>query len=342
MITKSLRLIAIYLCGGILAASCGKKYFLPRERNNIGDDAQFNQAVFQPVLGRTTQYMGIFVPGSTTFPAQFRIINARNVATGQSAPELTNLYPVMVWKNAYTGKETSLAEIEAKREEQYRPVLEVGGSGQLTMWSMAKSSFIRSLPDSGYVFDIELSNSGGRRYFTNFLLQPFKERPFEPTNLDPITGQPVTYGTHPSLVTNITGDSTNANLLASDIDVFIQKVASGTTNNKLTFRFFDKQYNPINPDRFGATDWPNLVHGFNMTKTATGVSYDVSYPLPSVKLPTKYTNGVGDRAHLVFAYNTFDSFGAIVRASMAFDFSIYENANWEIIFVFSKDNPKFN
>ncbi|MGE9312658.1 DUF5007 domain-containing protein [Niabella sp. CJ426] len=343
IVAKSAKLALTCLSVGLLIVSCKRSNYLPEVRNNIGDDALFNQYLFQPVLGRTTQYTGIFVPGSTTFPAQFKIINPRNLATGLIANELTDLYPVTVWKQAYTGTETSIAEIEAKREVQYRPVLEIGGAGQITMWNMAKSSFIRSMPDSGYVFDIEVFNSGGRRYFTNFKLQPFKERPFEPTNVDVTTGQPVQRGTYPLSVLNMIGDSTQAPIRTTDIEVFIQKVDNAAVaQNKLTFRFFDKNYNPINPDRFNATDWANLIHGFNMTKTATSVSYDVVYPIPAVRLPTRYTSGVGDMAHVEFAYNTFDSFGALQRASMSFNFSIFENANWEIIFVFANDNPKFN
>ena len=323
--------------------SCSKKDYLPIKRDNLGSDASFNEQLFQPVLGRTTQYSGIFQPGSTTFPIQFRLVNVRSMTTGQPANELTDLYPVSVWTKAYTGNETSVAEIEAKKMVQYRSVLEVGASsGDITMWYTGLSSFIKPLPDSGYLFDIEASNSGGRKYFTNFKLQPYRERSFEPSNVDPVTGQPTTAGIHPSMVDNIVGDSTNLHLVPSDVQVFVRKVNDGSnTQNKLTFRFFDKNYNPISPDKFGTTNWTGLIHGFNMQKTATSVSYDVSYPLPSVKMPTRFTNGNGDMAHLVFTYNRLDAFGALSTAYLGLDFAIYENGNWEIVFVFSKDNPRF-
>ncbi|WP_300601666.1 DUF5007 domain-containing protein [Niabella sp.] len=337
-----LNIFMLFACTAILF-SCSTKGYLPQKRDNIGEDAIFNQQLFQPVLGRTTQFGGIFQPGSTTFPAQFKIVNVRSAASGQAAPELTTLYPVSVWTKAYTGNETSVGEIESKKSIQYRPVLEVGASsGDITMWSMGSSSFIRAFPDSGYVFDIEVSNTGGRRYFTGFKLQPLRERSFEPSNLDDVTGQPLTNGIHPNSVLNIIGDSTNLPLTPSDVDVFIRKVNDGTNaKNKLTFRFFDKGYNPINPDKFGATNWPGLVHGFNMTKTATSVSYDVSYPLPAIKMPTKYTTNIGDMTHTVFSYNRLDAFGMLSPASLYLDFAIYENANWEVVVVFTKDNPRF-
>ncbi|WP_447640640.1 MULTISPECIES: DUF5007 domain-containing protein [Chitinophagaceae] len=336
------RLLIVCL-GCTLLFSCSKKDYLPAKRENLGEDALFNQQLFQPVLGRTTKYSGIFQPGSTTYPVQFRLINVRNVTTGQPATELTTLYPVSVWKETYTGNETSVAEIEAKKEIQYRPVLDIGaGSGDLTLWYTGNSSFVKALPDSGYIFDIEASNSGGRRYFTNMQLQPYRERPFEPSNLDAVTGQPTSTNVYPSLTFNIMGDSTNLPLVSSDIKVFISKVNDGSnTQNKLTFRFFDKNYNPINPDKFGTTNWTGLVHGFNMQKTATSVTYDVSYPLPSVKLPTKYTNGTGDMASVLFSYNRLDAFGTLSSAGLGLDFAIYENGNWEIVFVFANDNPRF-
>ncbi|MFT4092245.1 MAG: DUF5007 domain-containing protein, partial [Niabella sp.] len=97
--------VTLLLSFCMLLYSCGK--FLPEERQNIGSDALFNQTTFQPVLGRTTQYGDIFYAGSTTFPVEFKIINPLRVSTGETATELTDIYPVTVWTEAYTGDETS-------------------------------------------------------------------------------------------------------------------------------------------------------------------------------------------------------------------------------------------
>lgn len=336
------RLLVGFMVSSLLS-SCSKKDYLPIKRDNLGDDAIFNTQVFQPVLGRTTQYSGIFQPGTSTYPISFKIINVKSATTGMAVPELTNLYPVMAWTQPYTGKETSLAEIQAKQTQQYRPVLDIGqGSGDLTIWYIGNSSFIKAIPDSGYTFDIEASNSGGRRYFTNFKLQPYRERAFEPSNILPEVGQPITDGTNPSFISGIIGDSTNLGLTNTDVNVYIRKIDDGqNTKNKLTFRFYDKNYNIISPDKFATTNWATLVHGFNMQKTATGVTYDVFYPMPAVTMPTSYTNGTGDMASVVFSYQRLDAFGMLSYAGMGLNFAIYENGNWEIAFVFSKDNPRF-
>ncbi len=118
--------LLVGLLGCFTLLSCSKKDYLPLKRENLGSDATFNQQVFQPVLGRTTQYSGIFQPGTTTYPVEFRLINVRSMTTGIPATEVTNLYPVKVWTQAYTGKETSIEEIEAKRTVKYRSILEVG------------------------------------------------------------------------------------------------------------------------------------------------------------------------------------------------------------------------
>ena len=116
----------------LLAASACKKY-LPKERETVGADSQYTIDTYQPVLGRTTFFTDNFYQGSTTYPSDFKIVNPRR-RNGDPAPELTDVFPVMVWKEAYDGTEKSVAEIEAKRVKQYRPLFEIGPhSGAFTM-----------------------------------------------------------------------------------------------------------------------------------------------------------------------------------------------------------------
>ena len=80
---------------------------------------------------------------------------------GSEAPELTNEFPVRVWKSPYLGTETSLEEIEAKRGYENRSLLQVRKhSGEVILWANARSSFVKCDPDSGYIFDIRAVNSG--------------------------------------------------------------------------------------------------------------------------------------------------------------------------------------
>jgi len=343
--TNSLRnSIAAAVLIAATAVSCDK--YLPKERETVGPDSQFTVEVYEPVLGRTNFFTDNFYRGSTTFPSDFKIVNTRR-RNGDPAPELTDIFPVKIWKQAYTGDETSLAEIEAKRQISYRPLIEVSPhSGAITVWSEAKSAFLRSLPDSGYLFDVELSNSGGRRYFRDLKLMPYRERPYEPSNLNAITGQPTANGVTPSVMTLVKGDSTNRYLSFLDVDVYIRKISDGeipamTTGQSLTFRFLDKNFKPMDPALFSGTIWERVVHGFDMVKTNTSVTYQVAYPIPAIEKPTRFTTSDGRRARALFGFSRLGFGGAREDATFGLDFAIYEPGDWEIVFAFKNDNPKF-
>jgi hypothetical protein len=334
---KRMLLFALVVC---TIAAC-KKY-LPEERETVGADSQFVIESYQPVLGRTTFYTGNFFKGSTTFPSDFKIVNARR-RNGDPAPELTDLFPVKVWKGAYTGNETSLAEIEAKREIQYRTIFEIGPhSGAFTLWAEGRSNFLRPQPDSGYLFDVELSNSGGRRFYKGLKLMPFRERPYEPSNFNPISGQPLSNGVNPSIVSSIKGINTGRYLGGGDVEVYIRRLNTSTApGNSITFKFLDTLFKPIDPALFSKTNWAELLHGFDMQKTATAVTYKVAFPVPIIELPTKYTSADGRRAKVRFEYSRIGFGNQREDAVLGLDFALYEAGDWEIVFAFRKDNPKF-
>lgn len=325
----------------VVGAIACKKY-LPEDRETVGSDSQFTKTVYEPVLARTTLFSENFYQGSTSYPATFKIVNLRKRG-GAEAPELLENFPVQVWKKNYTGEEKSLAEIEAKREIQNRPLLEMfPHSGQIVMWAGANSGFVRTQPDSGYVFDVEVSNSGGRRYYRNLLLKPFKERPYEPSDRDAITGHAGASRITPSTM-NLKGVHTQRYLGPFDVDVFIRKREDvAKPGNSLRFMFLDSLYKPMNPNLFSSTDWDNLVHGFSRQMTDTSVVYDVAYPIPLVAIPTKYTTpGNPAQAQVLF---TFPRLGFGARKDdgrLGLNFAIYEPGDWEIVFAFKTDNPKF-
>lgn len=324
-----------------LFLSCNK--YLPEERENIGLDSEIAAKTYSPVLGRNTVIANIFSKQSTSYPASFKLLNVRR-RSGDDAPELKTILPVKVWTGAYSGDEKSIAEVEAKRTIQNKALFGIGErSGDLYFWSAANSNFIKSLPDSGYLFDIEVSNSGGRRYFQNLQLQPLKERPYEPSNFDALTGMQTSAYIRPNAPINLQVDTTLANMKMGNQNIFVtfNKII-GSKENKLTFRFIDRDNNFIDPAKFTDTDWPHLVHGFNMVKTSTGVSYDVAYPIPLAKLTTQYTTPGGDMAKVQFKYRLTGFGNRIEENFFGLYFAIYEPGNWEIIFRFSNFNPKFN
>lgn len=320
----------------ILLSACTKN--LPDARLSISGDSKYTTTVFQPVLGRNTLFSGIFQDGNSSKPLNFKIVNMRRF-DGEPAPELTQLYPVTVWKRPYNGSEKSLKEIEEKRATENHPLFEVRAhSGDLFMWEAANSNMITAQPDSGYVFDVEMSNSGGRRYFQDLRLMPLRERPYEPSNLDPITGQGTSISVNPSGI-NMVGIGGQPLNTVNDVQVLFKRTGNG---NSLTFKFVDSLSNPIDPNNFSETDWENLVHGFNMEKDDTQVRYDIAYPLPLTSFPTKYTTSSGEQARIVFKFDR-QAFGNVLQQCyLAFNFNIYQRGDWELTFWFKRDKPKFD
>lgn len=329
--------ICAFIAVAYLLGSCNK--FLPTSKAALGDDALFTQTLYQPVLGRATLYNTFSVGASTTQPLTFAIINPRR-KNGEPAPELTDVFPVTVWKTAYTGTETSLAQINAERDTEMHHLFEIRpSSGQFVMWPEASSSFVKSLPDSGYIFDVEMSNSGGRKYFRNFQLIPYRERPYEPSNLDPITGQATVPYIYPGIVSNIDGVTSGEPMTSSDIEVFFYKTGDG---NSLTFKFLDTLQNNIDPHKFNLTNWNTLVHGFNMKMNTDSVTYQVAYPIPLTTLPTQYTTADGSQAIVIFQWARQGYANLRVVGSLGLAFNIYQKGDWQIIFWFKNDNPKFD
>lgn len=339
-----LQSVAVFTLLVCCLTSCKK--FLPSDRDSLGTDSQFSQIEYNPVLGRNNLMNNNFNAGNASQPLTFKIVGVRR-ANGDPAPELTENFPVKIWTKPYMGTEVSLAEIEAKRTINYYPLLNVREhNGAIEMWAEGKSDFIRTAPDLGYLFDIEVSNSGGTRYFTNMILKPMKERPYEPSNYNPITGTATNPFVRPTTVRNIRGAKTSSFLGGADVEVFFRKVVNDKgenigNGNSVTMIFKDSLNNYIDPALFNKTDWPNLMHGFDMVKTSTYVKYNVAYPIPLITYKTKYTNGDGTRASAAFKYERFGFGGLREESVLQLDFAIFEKGDWEIIFRFNGESPKF-
>lgn len=336
---KILSFLTLVLLGATVFITACKKN-IPDVRLSLANDMQFTNKQYQPVLGRNSLFTDNFSIGSSSIPLNFKIVNMRKF-TGEAAPELTDFFPVQVWKSAYNGTEKSIAEIEAKRTIENHQLFEIRPhSGQFVMWAKANSSIVRAQPDSGYVFDVEVSNSGGRRYFKDFKLRPFKERAFEPSTINASNGQATALGIIPNF-SNIRGERTGRFLSASQADIVVLFNKKSDVGNSLTFKFVDTLFNPINPDKFNATEWATQVHGFDMVKDSEKVTYKVAYPIPLAELQTRYTNGSGNRARSTFKYER-QGFGNVKETGiLSLDYAIYEKGEWEITFWFRTERPKF-
>lgn len=331
---------AIWVGIALTAVSCAKN--LPESLDAFDKESVFTQTMYSPQLGRTTLMTNNFNGGNSTLPFTFEITGMRRF-DGSAAPELTESFPVKVWKVPYLGTETSLAEIEAKRTTEYRPLFQVRKhSGEFVMWSNANSSFVRCSPDSSYKFDVLVKNSGGYAYTANMRLIPTREVEYEPNNMDPKTGLDTIGYLHPTLLSQMKAASTGFTMLPQNIKVYFRQNEEYEGNEKtLTFRFFKSDYTPIDPALFNLTNWAKLLHGFDMEKTAEYVRYKVAYPIPLVETVSKFTNESGDKARIRFDYNRIGPSGFREESFMQFDFSIYKERNWEIVFVFDGKGPLF-
>ena len=337
------------LCG------CKKWYGVPDDKDFLSEQITFTTTLFQPVIGRLNLFSGVFNADNSTQPLSFKIVNVRandgtNNGAGTPSNDLTQIVPTLVWTSAYTGSEASVAEIEAKRHLENHPLFEVRGGGQLILWPAATDSLVSRLQAtgalaSGYLFDVQVSNTGGSRTLTNLRLNPYRARPYEPSNRDVVTGMQ-TDSILPSVLTGMLGVNSRTALAnntgnhGANSSVWVRFKRTGD-GNSLTFKFLDANKNPINPALFNNTKWATLLHGFNMQMTNQYVRYDVAYPIPLAVLPTKYTTNDGSQATVLFSYTRLGFNGVREVGKMGLNFNIFRQGDWEIDFQFRTETPRF-
>jgi hypothetical protein len=342
-----LKIALLLLITGI--AACRK--WGPSDSDFLSTRAVYNQKVFTPTLGRTTMFSQIFNTDNSSTPVHFKIQNVRYKRDSMPSGDLEKMLEVQIWKVSYTGEEKSLEEIAAKRATEMHPAWEIRPeSGDFVLWAEADSSFFRQQPDSGYLFDVEATNSGGTNIYKNMSLMPLREQPYSPSEYDAVTGlqradypnpadssQFVLKYNHPG-INNIVDDGTNLSLKSDSVRVLFHKKGNGSS---LTFKFMDKDSLPIDPAMFNLTPWDSLLHGFDKQLTNTEVSYQVAYPIPLMRYPTRYTNGGdGSQAYVKFSFTRI-GFGNIRQTgTVDLYFKIFQKGDWEIIFYF-RNNPRF-
>lgn len=330
---------ALLLIGTV--SSCVDK-FLPESLDAYDPEANFTLRVYRPQLGRATLMTNNFNAGNSTLPFTFEITSIKRF-DGSDAPELTELFPVKVWKTPYLGTESSLQEIEDKRTIEYRSLFQVRKhSGEFLMWPNANSSFVRCSPDSSYLFDVLATNSGGYAYTTRMRLIPIREVDYEPNFIDTETGLETQSYINPTLMQMVRSSNTGLLLRPEQVKVYIrQNLDKEDAEKTLTFRFYKEDFTPINPSAFNQTKWESLVHGFNIERTDEYIRYTVAYPIPLMRAPSKYTNTQGDKAHIHLAYDRVGVSGMRENSFIDLDFAIFKEGHWEIIFVFEGNGPLF-
>lgn len=340
MLKSIYTVISIYLIGILAITSCDT--FIPEDIDALEEGLRFNSREFTPYMGRTTVYENLLsASNKTSLPLSFKILDIKDV-DGVSVPNiLDRKFPVNIWVDSYTGTEKSLEEIAKKRKVEYRPAIELQEkSGNFIFWNTTSFLDLQTSPYDGYSMDIAISNSGGTKIDRGIKLKPFKARPYEPSRYDQNTGLAAGTYNYPKTIFNIIGEKTG--FVELDIRVnLVKDYDNKTPGNTLTISTVDSLYQPIDIRKFNTTKWGSLVHGFNHRFVGPKVVYDVMYPMPIVPLRTLYTNSDGTRAAIRLSYNRMNSFGRLEDAFLDFDFAIYEEGHWEIVFRFAGETPKF-
>ena len=263
------------------------------------------------------------------------------------APELEEFYPVRVWKKPYLGTEKSIDEINAKRGIEYRRLFDVRkNSGEIVMWGEANSGILRCQPDSGYVFNMNITNSGGYKVVKRMRLMPKREVDFEPSIYDSQTGLAIAEYVSPEtsrMRYEQNSSSFSYTIEPEDIHVYFREnkdKQDGATS--LSISFYDPSWNVIDPRRFNETNWGGLFQA-GFLKGEIGpkeVVYDMAYPLPLFNGQTKYTDSKGEKASVKFATSWFSKYGYRNTGYFVFDFAIYKEAHWEMLIHFAKGMPQ--
>lgn len=351
---------------------CRKIFDLPTEKDYLSPRADYTTKVFDWRLGRTRVHRNVFNPDGSNFPMTFEIRNAR-FGDGRDASDMLAPQPTLVWIGEYTGNEKSLAEIEAKRKIENRPMLEIRGNGDVLLWNTATRNLIKPLDSSENrlsqdyrFFDVKITNSGGSKIIKDLRVDPVIEIPYWPDDdYNLITGQPRTENVNSKVLVYNTASLSGVKGpdnqdIPNDrgrpslglVRVYIRRFTDDLNGNRLRIKVLNKDSVAINPDSFNETKWLEQIHGFNeagnapgFVKTTEYVEYKVAYPIPLAQIPTKYTNGGamgnGDNAQIELLYSRVGFGGRRETGRIYRDFKIYERGDWEIVIHFKFVNPKF-
>lgn len=340
-----------------LFSSCKKIFDFPEEKEFLSPDLNYSDKMMQPILGRT-QLLGKLNSASSTLPLQFEIVNAR-FGNGDPVTDLFQVRPTWVWIAPYNGTEKTLEEINAKRKLEDHPLFEVRSSGQFILWGSSTNELVnpRATDSTNFsqntrFFDVKVTNSGGTMVIKDFELRIFRERPYQPSNdfnnytgkyafVDENTKKDINRLT--ANISNVIGASTIKplvnNTTKKDVVVYIRPFTGGNGHN-LRLKVLGKDSLAIDPKFFAETKWNTMLHAFNMQKTNEYVQYDVAYPIPLAAITTPYSSN-GSRAQAKLEYSRIGQSGLQQFSSISIDFAIYKEGDWEIVFHFKNENPKF-
>lgn len=285
------------------------------DKGFLSDQPRYvNGTIIVPRGGIYVASEKINADGSTP-PYQFKLLNLRDKATGEPAPEaFFNSYEVLMFKSGQVfdaTKDTTVELLNAKREVVRTPPFVFNEvSGQLVF---NRSS--ANLPLGDYVFDVEMSNVRGTKLFPNFgevkIVDPSLQDYFQ-----------VTYQAATGSDASETFFTTSAPQVTCD-----RISAEGA---RVILKIVDKNGNPFDPSAgevIRRGDRPTFESHvkFNPvveTDTALVCDFEVA-PFPL----TNYNDGVTDWGYLIYyripsRYARVDNYSAALNVNPVFGFRV--------------------
>lgn len=342
---KSTVFIASLLLG--LALSSCYRDLVPDKEDYFSNNVNFSQTNFVVNLGKNNIFISIFNADYSSNPLEFTIENPRHDSTGAPAPELLTPVDVRLWNTYYTGLEKSVENIDEKRYVEKRPALDIRpNSGEIFFWNVDSGVVKPGL----YRFDVRVKNGGGERVFENMILDVRMPHPYEPFEIDDLTGLPKEPDQGGRIMPDEVGgivDMLGRGIPRDSIRIHFRK--KGEEANTISFKFFDADSLPIPLSNFNTVEWDSLkfnsamlgtpvlfAYGKRFNSDSTEVTFDVPNPYPVL---TDVSSGADERSEIRFDYNRL-AFGQRVDAFVRFRFAIHEPGQWDIIFKFN-ETPKF-
>lgn len=335
----------IVWCSAALLMGCYKET-LPEERDYMSKDMNFKKETFVANLGRMNVFVDIFNADYSTQPLNFELRSPR-IDSKTPAPILLEQVDTRQWKTYYTGTETSIAEIEAKRITVRRPILDLNTqNGQLVVWPV-DSNKVRY---GRYYFDVMVKNGAGERLFPGLMLDFRRPRPYEPYEYDDLTGIRKADNAggiiRPSFISGHL-DAQGREIKVENVQVYFVK--TGNAANKLSFKFVDKDSVAFPISTFNIQRWDSLYYFSKMTDRDVKFGFNRVIPKDSMKVTYDITNPfpvlaeafAGDEmAEYSFTYSRV-SYGRRVIGKIGMKFSIHEPGEWTVVFRYLI-NPKFS
>jgi len=260
------------------------------EQGFLSDTIRYRDSVIFCKRGMTLTLSDRINADGSTPPFTFKMLNLRDKATGQPAPqEFFTEYEIEVFKEGMTfnaATDTTVELLNAKRETKKLPPMEFNTvSGQI---SFNRAS--ANLPLGVYTFDLEATNRWGTKLYPEFaeihVIDPFLEDVFE-ENYVSLTGSDAA--------------ETFTNRYDGNIKLSCTKISD--EGARIYLKIVDKNGNAWNPaagqviKRGDRPTFESHVR-FNpivMTDTAMICDYEVA-PFPL----TNYIDGATDYGYLIY------------------------------------------